>query len=623
MDERVKRFALGQLEGAELEAFERDLDEDPMLRRAVAQVASTEEGMTLLAGDSANVAPEPLERGLLLQRVLGRGGMARVLLARQVELGRDVAVKMVREPSDRALTARLLKEARLTGALEHPVIVPVHFIATDESGAVQVVLKRVEGEPWSALKDDAEVVRARFGAERLEWNLRVLVSVCTALAFAHERGVIHRDVKPSNVMIGRHGEVYLVDWGLGGLLTPDDTNRLPWVGEAVGAGTLAYMAPEQFPDATHPLSPATDVYLAGAVLFELLTGAPPFPRRTTLSLGPGPKDVPPLHVSPSLQAFAALARRALDPDPSRRFASATELKLALEHALRKRETDRLLERAAELLTRAGLARRDGRTDEAAQVGAEASFLVRTVREAWPEDARALELSDQLVQFLVESALADGRPAVAAQALATHHRSWPDLSARVRVASEKAEQLERLARELDPTVGRRRRVGFVFAFAAQLAVFFGARLVFPSLYTGRWALALSSVAFLVAFLALSRVFQDVILGSRLNRQMAQLIVVLTVGQAAARAAAAGLEVPRSTAAALELPVLITTLLGGAVTLHWSYGLGAAVCMVGQVAAVLWPQSAERIFFLSSMSTVLTIGVAWAVWARHQDRSASHG
>lgn len=618
MDDRVKRFARGQLEGEELEAFERDLDRDPALRRAVEREASTAEGVTLLAEPAAPRAGPVIERGLRLQRVLGRGGMARVLLARQLDLGRDVAVKVVRETGNPGLTDRLLKEARLTGSLEHPVIVPVHYLTTDEAGEVQVVLKRVEGEPWSNLKDDALTVRERFGAELFDWNVRVLISVCGALAFAHERGVIHRDVKPANVMVGRHGEVYLVDWGLGGLLAPDDAGRLPWVGEAVSAGTLAYMAPEQFLGARHPLSPATDLYLLGGVLFELLTGTPPFAGRTTLADGGALEPAPTAQVLPSLEPFLAIARTALEPEPSRRFASVDDFRLALEQGLRRREGERLADRAEGLITSVvspapGVSRQDS-----SRTTNEASFTLRLARDAGADPARLDRLEDQLLFLQVEAALAQGRPAVAAQVVSSHGRPVPELALKVKAASEAAARRERLGRDLDPALGGRRRISFVFAFALQVALFYGARLVLPSLYTSRWALMVSSTLFLVVFLGLMGVFRDVVASSRLNRQMAQLIIVLTAGQVASRAASAVLELPRNIGAALELPVLLTTLLAGAVALHWTYALAAGLCVVGQVAALVWPGAAERIFLLSAFGAVLTMGVVWTVWLRRHEQ-----
>jgi hypothetical protein len=145
-----------------------------------------------------------------------------------------------------------------------------------------------------------------------------------------------------------------------------------------------------------------------------------------------------------------------------------------------------------------------------------------------------------------------------------------------------------------------------------------RLDSPAIYTSRWALMVSSALFLAVFLVLMAVFRDVVSSSRLNRQMAQLIIVLTAGQVASRAAYAAFELPRNVGAALELPVLLTTLLAAAVTLHWSYGIAAGLCAVGQVAAIVWPAFAERIFFLSAFSAVVTMAIVWSVWLRQHER-----
>ncbi|MFN7700504.1 MAG: serine/threonine-protein kinase, partial [Deltaproteobacteria bacterium] len=181
--------------------------------------------------------------------VLGVGGMGVVKLGQQRSLERAVALKSLKDglesPSARL---KLLREAWITGKLEHPNIVPVHDLGVDERGEPRIVLKRIEGASWSSLLTDRDEVRRRFDSEDLlEWNLRVLLEVARALHFAHARGIVHRDLKPENVMIGSFGEVYLVDWGLAVALEDDGTSRLPLARDATElAGTPSYMAPEQW-----------------------------------------------------------------------------------------------------------------------------------------------------------------------------------------------------------------------------------------------------------------------------------------------------------------------------------------------------------------------------------------
>ncbi|MCB9615733.1 MAG: protein kinase [Sandaracinus sp.] len=125
-------------------------------------------------------------------------------------LEREVAVKGLREDLDTPLVrARLLLEARVTGRLEHPNVVPVHLVTEDDEGRPRIVLKRIEGRSWRELLDE----RPPDGRDLAE-HVRILGQVCQAIRFAHSRGVLHRDLKPENVMVGDFGEVYVVDWGI-------------------------------------------------------------------------------------------------------------------------------------------------------------------------------------------------------------------------------------------------------------------------------------------------------------------------------------------------------------------------------------------------------------------------
>jgi serine/threonine protein kinase len=214
-----------------------------------------------------------------LHETLGEGGMGIVHLGTQATLGRHVAVKTLRKGAggDDAVL-RILREAWVTGTLEHPNVVPVHDVGVDADGAPVIVMKRIEGRSWSALMHDPAEIARRFGAtDALEWNLRTLASVCNAVHFAHSRGILHRDLKPENVMIGEFGEVYVLDWGIAVSLKDDPSGRLPPVSQAKEiAGTPHYMAPEMLLGDPKLLSPRTDVYQLGAIFYEV-----PASRHTT------------------------------------------------------------------------------------------------------------------------------------------------------------------------------------------------------------------------------------------------------------------------------------------------------------------------------------------------------
>src|SRR5688572_21792637 len=136
--------------------------------------------------------------GLELGATIGEGGMGVVRSATQRSLGRKVAVKTLRaQTKTEAATLRLLREAWVTGSLEHPNIVPVYDLGLDDDGSPNIVLKHIEGVEWAGVIHDAKAVKERFGASDLfEHNLRILVQLCNAVSLAHSRGILHRDLKP-------------------------------------------------------------------------------------------------------------------------------------------------------------------------------------------------------------------------------------------------------------------------------------------------------------------------------------------------------------------------------------------------------------------------------------------
>lgn len=194
---------------------------------------------------------------------LGRGGMADVVLGRDVQLGREVAIKRLRDSG--GSVARFLREAKIQGRLEHPSIVPIHELANDEQGRPYIVMKRVNGTTLATILAAERLVSAIN--TRL---LRAFVDVCLAIELAHSRNVVHCDLKPSNIMLGDYGEVYVLDWGIAQVL--GDEAAQPWAGSAIG--TPAYMSPEQATG--QPVDVTTDVYALGCILFEILAGAPLF-----------------------------------------------------------------------------------------------------------------------------------------------------------------------------------------------------------------------------------------------------------------------------------------------------------------------------------------------------------
>lgn len=205
--------------------------------------------------------------------VLGEGGMGTVYEADDTSLNRRVALKVLDLPDDAGeLAARLLTEAQVLAQLEHPGVVPVHDVGQALDGRAFYVMKLVQGE-----RLDRHVLRATALTERL----RLFLRICEAMAFAHARGILHRDLKPPNVMVGPFGEVLVLDWGLAKVLdhAPGPSEATPMAvregGTGSGAvlGTPGYMAPEQAAGRSACVDARADVFSLGAILAFLLRDA--------------------------------------------------------------------------------------------------------------------------------------------------------------------------------------------------------------------------------------------------------------------------------------------------------------------------------------------------------------
>jgi eukaryotic-like serine/threonine-protein kinase len=246
-----------------------------------------------------------------LVRPLGRGAMAVVDLARDVELDRRVAVKRLAEhlARDGDLRARFLREARLAARLAHPNVVRI-FDVGEDGGTPFIAMEYVDGETLADLL-------ARRGALPADEAAGLGVQLCRGLASAHAAGLVHRDVKPQNLLLGRDGVLKLGDFGVA---RGADATRLTQAGTVLG--TAAYLAPEQARG--EEVTAAADVYAAGTVLYELLTGAPPRAGASLAELGV------PVEVQPPAGAPPALARvlvACLAPEPRARPSAAEAARL--------------------------------------------------------------------------------------------------------------------------------------------------------------------------------------------------------------------------------------------------------------------------------------------------------
>ena len=352
-----------------------------------------------------------------VDRKLASGGMGDVYYATQVGLDRVVALK---RPQWKQLTsehrvAAFVREGTVTGDLEHPGIVPVYANGTDRDGVPFYAMKLVKGVEWRHLihperaiergdPDLADRVASRAGAMHLSDHVEILLRVCDAVAFAHSRHVVHRDLKPQNVMVGDFGEVQLMDWGLAVDVrdAPAATKALPRSLVATPAGTPAYMAPEMALAQNDRIDERTDVYLLGGILYELLTRRPPHhadDARNTLYLAAANRIVPPNEIAPDApRGLVRIALRALATHPRDRHKSVEAFRDDIRTHLRHAQSVSISETAEKVL--AGTKARPGAQSEARYVEyAEAVALFRQALELWHKNVPArIGLEQALTEF---------------------------------------------------------------------------------------------------------------------------------------------------------------------------------------------------------------------------------
>jgi tRNA A-37 threonylcarbamoyl transferase component Bud32 len=321
-------------------------DRDSTAQPASTMRVGTEDTATLRLGSGDG--PEALNPAAWRGRYdeqgeIARGGMSSIVAAIDRVLKRRVAMKVLDRKRDPDGLGFFVQEARVTAALDHPNIVPVHDLHHDEDGwPSRFTMKLVEGETLAAILERTPS-EAMHGVT-LERILEVLLKVCDAVAFAHSRGVIHCDLKPANVMVGSHGQVYLMDWGVAQRRAhpekdPADRATLE-LSDTLLSGTPAYMAPEQAWGRSEEIDERTDVYGLGGLLYALLTHAPPhdggkLARDLALAkegLVPHPQDTVTDHRLPP--GLCRIAMRALAPSQADRYQNVAEMRGDIERFIR-------------------------------------------------------------------------------------------------------------------------------------------------------------------------------------------------------------------------------------------------------------------------------------------------
>ena len=294
-------------------------------------------------------------RGYKMIGDVGEGAMGKVLLARDLDLARTVAYKemspeIARKP---ALSGKFYCEAQITAQLDHPNIVPIYALDEGADGRLAYSMKLIRGQTLEDLIGSC-ITQYDNGARRLDdehdlpLRLDVFLKVCDAMHYSHNRGVIHRDLKPENIMIGPYGEVYVMDWGIAKVMAaPNDGGATAWVtldvpapdeGEVV-IGTPQYMSPEQAEGKTATLTPSSDQYALGLILFELVclnhavTGKTPM--AIVMKQQDGYKEKMVHYAKKRIpQELRAIVDKATQRDPANRYESIHELSEDLRRYVR-------------------------------------------------------------------------------------------------------------------------------------------------------------------------------------------------------------------------------------------------------------------------------------------------
>jgi serine/threonine-protein kinase len=558
-------------------------------------------------------------------QTIGTGGMGYVTLARQHSLQRDVALKMVNpEEDDPRLDRRLVSEGVVTGRLEHPNIVPVHMLGMNRAGRPVLVMKHVEGMPWSQLDEEGDDPQSVWSGEPQLRHLEVFLQVCNAVSYSHAQGYVHRDIKPDNVMIGPFGEVYLLDWGIAARIGTPAFPELPEDVVPMPTGTPTYLAPEMV-RADGIVDERTDVYLLGATLHRMLTGRRRHEGKNLYEVLAAALESEPHDYGPDFPGeLAAICNRATAASPDDRFKSAAELREAVVDYLRHKASLDLASEAEKLLA-AFEAKEEVEEAERRAQFAECRFAFRHALREWPGNSRARRGLRRTIERMITIDLDHDHLDAAEGLLAELDEPSPELEARLREAraawaaeQAKIEELRELAFQEDAEVSSAPRA----VLAAMLALVGVAAMV-------SWLMGWSprdaheraltmmppTIIVLVGVVIWRR---KTILSNQASRRLVAIIAITTAALSFHRGLGYFARSDFSFQLVGDLLVLAT---GGACLAVFAYRIlyvSAAVWLLGACLLPFYPGEPLHIFAPSSVLGIAVLAYAW--WQRPSSKAA---
>jgi eukaryotic-like serine/threonine-protein kinase len=567
---------------------------------------------------------------LVALNVLGEGGMGTVLLARQHSLGREVAVKVLKPGvANQAAANALIEEARTTGSLEHPGVVPIYALARDAQGLPALVMKRIEGVSWRELiqnKNHPAWENVARGRDRLEANLEILIQVCNAIAHAHKRGVIHRDIKPANILIGELGEVYVADWGVA------FQKAVVKGGPRKLVGTPAYLAPEMVTGDPAHTDERTDVYLLGGTLYEVLNGAPPHRGETIREvLAKAWEAAPPSFSKDVPIDLARLCTTALSAKPDARFQTVLELRDAVRLFIASRDSTRLVEEATtrlkilESLATSPPNEADDRRWYS--LLSEARFAFRQALETHALSDGARQGLKRCLEIAARRELDRGTAAAARAFLAELKNPPAELVEGLRLLEEKdarrldeSAKFQKMAFELSPSVHGKQRTAVIVGLAlsicgsAAIVYFF-----FDEAFRlfGKAAPILPLAAIFLVYLALIVIGRRTLLSTRLNRQLSAVAGVCTLCILVSRSLSVWMDVPLSAALTFEGVMLAGMMTVCAFVWHWGLFVPAIFFLLGGLACVVVPGRAVDLYTVGTGVAVASAAVMLRRWRKDSE------